>query len=191
MIFICLPSILQCIELYTEEDGKQEVGFYSLEMAPDLDLDPKQYHVVAFEDAGDCKNLCHIIQSHMEMFEKGNAVVVARQPKVHFLICRNLQRRKDHISLFLIWRLRDLLIYFDFFQILQDAFREAKANGFGVTVIRKREVQLNVDQTLEEVEELITEVGSKMYHDKIMRERSLDVSAVMKGMFGLKKPTRR
>lgn len=147
-----LPYIL-CIELYTEEDGKQEVGFYSLEMAPDLDLDPKQYHVIAFEDAGDCKNLCHIIQSHMEMLEKGHALVVARQPK--------------------------------------DAFREAKANGFGVTVIRKREVQLNVDQTLEEVEELITEVGSKIYHDKIMRERSLDVSAVMKGAFGLKKPTRR
>lgn len=74
---------------------------------------------------------------------------------------------------------------------MQDAFRETKGNGFGVTVIRKRELQLNVDQTLEEVEELITEVGSKIYHDKIMRERSLDASAVMKGMFGQKKPKRR
>lgn len=147
-----LPYIL-CIELYTEEDGKQEVGFYSLEMAADLDLDPKQYHVVAFEDAGDCKNLCHIIQDHMEMLGKGNAFVVARLPK--------------------------------------DAFREAKANGFGVTVIRKGEVQLSVDQTLEEVEELITEVGSKIYHDKIMQERSVDISAVMKGVFGQKKPMRR
>lgn len=90
IISIFLPSFPQCIELYTEEDGKQEVGFYSLEMAPDLELDPKQYHVVAFEDASDCKNVCHIIQSHMDMFEKGNAVVVARRPKVHLLICRNL-----------------------------------------------------------------------------------------------------
>lgn len=69
--------------MYTEEDGKQEVGFYSLEMAADLELDPKQYHVVAFEDAGDCKNLCYIIQAHMEMLGKGNAHVVARPPKVN------------------------------------------------------------------------------------------------------------
>lgn len=48
-----------------------------------------------------------------------------------------------------------------------------------------------MDQTLEEVEELIAEVGSKIYHDTIMRERSLDISAVMKGVFGLKKPVRR
>lgn len=74
---------------------------------------------------------------------------------------------------------------------MQDAFRDAKANGFGVTVIRKGELELNVDQTLEEVEELIAEVGSKIYHDTIMRERSLDISAVMKGVFGLKKPVRR
>ncbi|KAE8733287.1 Detected protein of confused Function [Hibiscus syriacus] len=59
----------------------------------------------------------------------------------------------------------------------KDAFREAKANGFGVTVIRKRELRLNVDQTLEEVEEEICEIGSKMYHDKIMRERSVDISS--------------
>lgn len=68
---------------------------------------------------------------------------------------------------------------------MKDAFREAKANGFGVTVIRKRELKLNVDQTLEEVEEQITEIGSKMYHDKLMRERSVDTSALMKGVFGV------
>lgn len=74
---------------------------------------------------------------------------------------------------------------------MQDAFQEAKANGFGVTVIRKGELQLNIDQTLEEVEELIAEIGSKIYHDTIMRDRSVDISAVMKGVFGLKKPVRR
>lgn len=147
-----LPYVL-CIELYTEQQGEQKVGLYSLEMAADLELDPKQYHVIAFEDAGDCKNMCYIIQAHMEMLGNGNAFVVARPPK--------------------------------------DAFRECKANGFGVTVIRKGELQLNVDQTLEEVEELIAEFGSKIYHDTIMRERSVDISAVMKGVFGLKKHVRR
>lgn len=75
--------------------------------------------------------------------------------------------------------------------ILQDTFREAKGNGFSVTVIRKGEIQLNVDQTLEEVENEITEIGSKMYHDKIMRERSVDMSGLMKGIFGAGKTTKR
>lgn len=66
----------------------------------------------------------------------------------------------------------------------QDAFREARANGFSVTVIRQGELQLNIDQPLEEVEEQITEIGSKIYHDKIMGERSVDVSSLMKGVFG-------
>lgn len=51
-------------------------------MAADLELDPKQYHVIAFEDPGDCKNLCYIIQAHMEMLGNGNAFVVAQPPKV-------------------------------------------------------------------------------------------------------------
>ncbi|CAI9101104.1 OLC1v1038358C1 [Oldenlandia corymbosa var. corymbosa] len=147
-----LPYVL-CIELYTEEQGEEKVGFYSLEMAADLELEPKPYHVIAFEDAGDCKNMCYIIQAHLEMLGKGLAFVVAQPPK--------------------------------------DAFREAKANDFSVTVIRRGELQLNVDQTLEEVEEVISEIGSKIYHDAIMKERSVDINAVMKGVFGLKKPMRR
>lgn len=65
---------------------------------------------------------------------------------------------------------------------LQDAFREAKANGFNVTVIKKGELKLNVDETLEEVEEQITEKGSKIYHDKIMQERGVDIRTLMKGV---------
>lgn len=42
-----------------------------------------------------------------------------------------------------------------------------------------------MDQTLEEVEEQITEIGSKMYQDKIMKDRSVDISSLMKGVFGL------
>ena len=74
---------------------------------------------------------------------------------------------------------------------MQDVFRQAKGNGFGVTVIRKGELKLNIDQPLEEVEELITEIGSKMYHDKMMRERSVDIDSLIKGVFGVSPPSKR
>ncbi|CAI8607680.1 unnamed protein product [Vicia faba] len=141
-----LPYVL-CIEVYTVEDEEQRIGFYSLEMAPDLELEPKPCHVIAFQDPGDCKNLCYIIQTHMEMLGSGNAFVVARPPK--------------------------------------DAFRDAKESGFGVTVIKKGEIQLDIDQPLEEVEEQITEIGSKMYHDRMMKDRSVDINSIMKGVFGV------
>ncbi|KNA18160.1 hypothetical protein SOVF_073400 [Spinacia oleracea] len=147
-----LPHLL-CIELYTYDGEDQRVGFYSLEMAMDLELEPKPRHVIAFEDTSDCKNFCYIIQAHLEMIGKGKAFIVPQPPK--------------------------------------DVFRQAKGDGFGVTVIRKGEIKLNVDQTLEEVEELITEIGSKMYHDKIMRERSVDISSLMKGVLGVSPPSKR
>ncbi|XP_051119937.1 uncharacterized protein LOC127243807 isoform X2 [Andrographis paniculata] len=147
-----LPFVL-CLELYTVDNGERRVGLYSLEMAEDLELEPKQYHVIAFEDASDCKSFCYIIQAQMEVQGNGNAFVVARPPK--------------------------------------DAFREAKANGFSVTVIRKGQLQLNIDQTLDEVEESIKEIGSKIYHDKIMKERGVDVNSLMKGVFGISKSTKR
>lgn len=85
--------------MYTAEDGEQRVGLYSLEMAADLELDPKQYHVIAFEHAGDCKNLCYIIQAKMEELGNGNAFVVARPPKViHKLMLLHLFLF-DHIVL--------------------------------------------------------------------------------------------
>ncbi|KVH91064.1 uncharacterized protein LOC112529136 [Cynara cardunculus var. scolymus] len=147
-----LPFLL-CIELYIDGDGDQRIGFYSLEMASDLELDPKPHHIIAFEDAGDCKNLCYIIQAHLEMLGNGTAFVVPQSPK--------------------------------------DTYQEARANGFNVTVIRKGEVKLDVDQTLEEVEEKIVEMGSKMYHDKIMKGRNVDIESIMKGVFGMKKPSKR
>jgi hypothetical protein len=72
--------------LYTVDNGEQTVGLYSLEMATDLELEPKPYHVIAFEDAGDCKNLCYIIQAHMDMLGIGHAFVVPRPPKVRSLV---------------------------------------------------------------------------------------------------------
>ncbi|XP_006290523.2 uncharacterized protein LOC17885294 [Capsella rubella] len=149
-----LPHVL-CLELYTVDDkGEQQIGFYTLEMATDLELEPKPHHVIAFENAADCRNLCYIIQAHLDMLRTGNVFIVPRPPK--------------------------------------DAYREAKANGFSVTVIRKGELKLNIDEPLEEVEEEICEIGSKMYHDKIMGDRSVDISSLMKGVFNLKtKPTGR
>jgi hypothetical protein len=80
-----LLSIFQCIELYTVDNGEQRVGFYSLEMATDIELEPKPYHVIAFEDVGDSKNMCYIIQAHMDMLGNGHAFVVPRLPKVRSL----------------------------------------------------------------------------------------------------------
>lgn len=138
-------KFILCIELYTIENDAQKVGFYSLEVAEDLELNPKQYHIFAFENTGDAKNFCYIMQAHLEMLGKGNAFVVARPPK--------------------------------------DAFRDARDNGFHVTVIRKGEIKLNIDQSLEAVEEELLEIGSKMYHDKILREHSIDINALKKGVF--------
>ncbi|XVF80241.1 hypothetical protein PTKIN_Ptkin15bG0055200 [Pterospermum kingtungense] len=78
-----LPHVL-CIELYTFETEGQRIGFYALEMAADLELEPKPHHVIAFEDAGDCKNFCYIIQAHLEMVGNGRAFIVAQPPKVRF-----------------------------------------------------------------------------------------------------------
>lgn len=83
--------LLQCIEIYTMQDSEQKVGFYSLEMAADLELEPKPYHVIAFEDPVDCKNLCYIIQAHMEVLGNGHAFVVAHLPKVHVFFFSHLR----------------------------------------------------------------------------------------------------
>lgn len=47
-----------------------------------------------------------------------------------------------------------------------------------------------MDLTLEEVEESIIEIGSKIYHDKITKERSVDINTLMKGVFGFSKPAK-
>lgn len=68
--------------MYTCNDEQQRIGFYSLEMAGDLEVEPKPVHVIAFENSNDCKNLCYIIQAHLEMLGSGHAFVVPRPPKV-------------------------------------------------------------------------------------------------------------
>lgn len=41
------------------------------------------------------------------------------------------------------------------------------------------------------MEEQIIEIGSKMYHDMIMHEQSVDASSIMKGVFGFDRKTLR
>jgi hypothetical protein len=84
-----------------------------------------------------------------------------------------------------------LNVLLNLYYIWQEAFRDAKENGFGVTVIKKGELQLNIDEPIEEVEEQITEIGSKMYHDKIMKDRSIDINTIMKGVFGFNPSAKR
>lgn len=79
---VCSLFVSQCIELYTDDNEEQRIGFYSLEMAQDLELEPKPYHIIGFEDTNDCKNLCYIIQAQMEMLGNGHAFVVPQPPKV-------------------------------------------------------------------------------------------------------------
>ena len=72
-------SASSCTQIIDEE---QRLGFYSLEMAADLELEPKPYHIIGFEDTNDCKNLCYIIQAQMEMLGNGHASVGPQPPKV-------------------------------------------------------------------------------------------------------------
>ena len=60
----------------------KKIGFHLLEMAADLELEPKPYHMIGFEDTNDCKSLCYIIQAQMEMLGNGHAFVVPQPPKV-------------------------------------------------------------------------------------------------------------
>lgn len=80
--------------MYNYEGEEQKVGFYSLEMAGDLEIEPKPQHVIAFEDPGDSKNFCYIMQSHLEMLGKGKAFIVPQPPKVRtmFLITSSLEK---------------------------------------------------------------------------------------------------
>ena len=51
-------------------------------MAADLELEPKLYHMIDFEDTTDCKSLYYIIQAQMEMLGNGHTFVVPLPHKV-------------------------------------------------------------------------------------------------------------
>lgn len=64
-------------------------------------------------------------------------------------------------------------------------YKIAKEEGFKVTVLRMGQIQANVDQTLEEVEEKILEIGRSVYWEKLERERSIDIDSILHQRFGL------
>lgn len=64
-------------------------------------------------------------------------------------------------------------------------FEVAKEEGFKVTVLRNGQIQTNVDQTLEEVEEQILEIGRSVYWEKMDRDRSIDIDSILHQRFGL------
>ncbi|KAI5071651.1 hypothetical protein GOP47_0013902 [Adiantum capillus-veneris] len=61
----------------------------------------------------------------------------------------------------------------------------SKEEGFQVTVLRSGQIQLNVDETLEEVEDKILEIGRCVYWDKLDREHSIDIDSILHQRFGL------
>ncbi|KAL2610375.1 hypothetical protein R1flu_028948 [Riccia fluitans] len=61
----------------------------------------------------------------------------------------------------------------------KELYRDAKEEGYKVTVIKKGQLQLSVDQSLEEVESRILEIGSARYYDDMIRDRSIDMDAVI------------
>ena len=68
--------------------------------------------------------------------------------------------------------------------VLQEIYREAKSEDYKVTVVKKAQIQLHIDKPLEELEGIITEIGSAMYYDKILDERVIDMDSVVKDSFG-------
>eukprot|EP00249_Psilotum_nudum_P021177 c28005_g1_i1 orf=67-3276(+) len=57
--------------------------------------------------------------------------------------------------------------------------KDAKAEGFGVTVLKEGQFIACVGQTIDEVEQRIVEIGSAGYWEKLLRDRSIDVDAVL------------
>lgn len=66
----------------------------------------------------------------------------------------------------------------------KELYREAKSEDYKVTVVKKAQIQLHIDKPLEELEGIITEIGSAVYYDKILDERVIDMDSVVKDAFG-------
>eukprot|EP00250_Pteridium_aquilinum_P019494 c24453_g1_i2 orf=240-3263(+) len=64
-------------------------------------------------------------------------------------------------------------------------FEVSKEEGFRVTVLRMGQIQIHVDQSLEEAEDKILEIGRSVYWDKVYRDRSIDIDSILEQRFGL------
>jgi hypothetical protein len=61
----------------------------------------------------------------------------------------------------------------------KELHKDAKAEGFRVTVIKKGQLKLSMDTPFEEVEAQIYELGSSRYIDEIMKDRVIDMGSVV------------
>lgn len=61
----------------------------------------------------------------------------------------------------------------------KDLYKEAKAEGFKVSVLKKGQLGLSPGQPLEDVEQRIVEIGSAVYWEELERGRSIDIDAVL------------
>lgn len=66
----------------------------------------------------------------------------------------------------------------------QDLYKDAKADGYNVLVLRKGQLKLTPGQAFEEVEKRIVEIGCSKYYDEMLRERSIDINAVLEDGLG-------
>ncbi|GLJ18588.1 hypothetical protein SUGI_0330990 [Cryptomeria japonica] len=66
----------------------------------------------------------------------------------------------------------------------KDLYREAQSEGYKVTVIKKARIQLYFDKPLEEVEDMMAEIGNDIYYDKILEDNVIDMDSVIENGFG-------
>lgn len=68
-------------------EGELQAGLYSVDLAVALDgvagLPSVTYHTVAFQDRGDARNFCTLINSQREKLSADGAEPIPFDPKVH------------------------------------------------------------------------------------------------------------
>ncbi|KAH7439545.1 hypothetical protein KP509_04G066300 [Ceratopteris richardii] len=67
----------------------------------------------------------------------------------------------------------------------KELLHACKKEGFQVTVLTSGQVQIHIDQTLEEIENRILEIGSSVYWDQLERDHSIDMDSLLYQRFGL------
>eukprot|EP00252_Welwitschia_mirabilis_P026791 TRINITY_DN8930_c0_g1_i1.p1 TRINITY_DN8930_c0_g1~~TRINITY_DN8930_c0_g1_i1.p1 ORF type:complete len:1272 (-),score=303.94 TRINITY_DN8930_c0_g1_i1:115-3930(-) len=69
----------------------------------------------------------------------------------------------------------------------KELYEEAKTEGYNVTVLKKAQVRMSINRPFEELEGIITDIGSAMYYDEILQDNVIDAGAVIDDAFGFNK----
>ena len=72
----------------------------------------------------------------------------------------------------------------------KDLYKDAKQEGFKVTVIKKGQLGLVPGQALDDVEQRLIEIGSSIYWEELERMQSIDIDAVLDEGLGYGRPSR-